>query len=65
MDFNPYCSKTDPLLFLWEELVDGRVPGNSGGTENNDGETPVIRLVEDKALIRSHDLQVYRYPQVN
>ncbi|CAI8036988.1 Cell division cycle protein 123 homolog [Geodia barretti] len=59
VDFNPFCTKTDSLLFSWEELVSG-----SGTSE---GETPainpVIRVVEDNGAIRPHDLQEYRYPQ--
>ena len=61
VDFNPFCAKTDSLLFSWEELVSG-----SGTSE---GETPainpVIRVVEDNGAIRPHDLQEYRYPQVS
>ena len=60
VDFNPFCLRTDPLLFSWEELSSGRVTSDEGGAPEV---TTVMRVVQSGASIRSHDLQEYRYPR--
>ena len=56
VDFNPFCPMTDGLLFSWNELVKGTIC--------NDGEAPVIRVVEGKPGVQPHDLHTSRLPKV-
>ena len=60
VDFNPFCPRTDSLLFSWDELASGCVTGEGDAPGNN----PVIRVVQDEASIQPHDLQECPYPQV-
>ncbi|XP_064400043.1 cell division cycle protein 123 homolog [Halichondria panicea] len=57
VDFNPYCSMTDPLLFSWEELTSGAVTAMAAQEQ-----LPVLRLV-DGVSIQPSDLQTHRLPQ--
>ena len=61
VDFNPFCSKTDALLFSWDELT-------SIASDDGDGDDPairpVIRVVEKASTVQPHDLHDSRLPQV-
>jgi hypothetical protein len=59
VDFNPFCPRTDSLLFSWEELASGVIAGNGGAPVIS----PVMRLVGDTASIQPHSLRDCQFPQ--
>ena len=58
VDFNPFCSKTDALLFSWEELTSIASDGDAPAIR------PVMRVVESASTVQPHDLHDSRLPQV-
>ena len=60
VDFNPFASLTDSLLFSWEELYKLATP-----TENvHSASMPVVRIIEDPTGIQPSDLSESRLPKV-
>jgi D123 len=59
VDFNVWGSRTDPLLFTWEELRGMRGKGGKGG---DDVAAVTMRVVEAARQVRHNPLASYRAP---
>jgi hypothetical protein len=65
MDFNPFGTTTDSLLYSWEELTDGsliateELESDSGAYKSSRLE---LRLVETDIGVSSHQYSVYSQP---
>ena len=59
VDFNPFASMTNSLLFSWEELYELAIP-----TENSRMPIPVVRIIEDPTGIQPSDMSESRLPKV-
>lgn len=57
VDFNPFASLTDSLLFSWEELYE-----LATSTETS---LPVVQIIEDPTGIQPSDLSESRLPKVS
>lgn len=60
IDFNPFGEVTDSLLFTWEELTNGRVPGDE---ENVDQDYPMFRNTTSEVTVQPSPYLSFRLPK--
>ncbi|RNA08611.1 cell division cycle 123-like protein [Brachionus plicatilis] len=60
LDFNPFCSKTDSLLYSWEELSDENLVLNSTNYKSHNLE---LRLIETNIGVQSSTYSMYSQPK--
>lgn len=60
LDFNPFCSKTDSLLYSWEELKDFDLVLNSTDYKSNKLE---LRLVDTNIGVQTSTYSFYSQPK--
>lgn len=60
VDFNPFCSKTDSLLYSWEELNNQNLPLNSQDFKSTELE---LRLVDTNIGIQTNTYSMYSHPK--
>ncbi|XP_075713543.1 translation initiation factor eIF2 assembly protein isoform X2 [Rhinoderma darwinii] len=60
IDFNPFGEVTDSLLFTWEELINGRVPGDE---EDIDQDCPTFRYTTSEVTVQPSPYLSYRLPK--
>ncbi|XP_073407354.1 translation initiation factor eIF2 assembly protein [Dendrobates tinctorius] len=60
IDFNPFGEVTDSLLFTWEELLNGRVPGDE---EDMEQDCPMFRNTTSEVTVQPSPYLSYRLPK--
>ncbi|XP_073508485.1 translation initiation factor eIF2 assembly protein isoform X2 [Phyllobates terribilis] len=60
IDFNPFGEVTDSLLFTWEELMNGRVPGDE---EDIEQDCPMFRNTTSEVTVQPSPYLSYRLPK--